>query len=441
MTPERADYQVPYGRTSISFELPPAMTGTVVPSKPANPLNDVPVAIREALTHPVESPSVQDLVTGKDAASLKVCIVFTDITRASPDHLLVPALLRELEGAGVRDQNITLLCGVGRHRASTLEEKITKLGRSVVDRYRVIDNEPQNDEMLVDLGVTKGGVPVSAHRAAVDADLLMATGLVEPHQYAGYSGGRKTLAVGAAGEPLIAHTHGPGFIDHPGTRLGRIEGNPFHEAVTEAARRAGLDFILNVVLDDRKRVVCVKAGEPVEAHRRLVDFARSIYEVPIPHRYDVAIGGAGYPKDANLYQASRAASYLFFAPIPVVKPGGFLIVPAPCEEGAGEGVGEQRFFEAMRDAPDVQAILCNAREHGYPPGQQRAFVMAKVLEDARVVIVGSQCPEVVSACKMTPAATIEEALALASRELGRQLDVLVVPHALLTLPVVQEESG
>ena len=441
MTPERADYQVPYGRTSISFELPPAMTGTVVPSKPANPLNDVPVAIREALTHPVESPSVQDLVTGKDAASLKVCIVFTDITRASPDHLLVPALLRELEGAGVRDQNITLLCGVGMHRASTLEEKITKLGRSVVDRYRVIDNEPQNDEMLVDLGVTKGGVPVSAHRAAVDADLLMATGLVEPHQYAGYSGGRKTLAVGAAGEPLIAHTHGPGFIDHPGTRLGRIEGNPFHEAVTEAARRAGLDFILNVVLDDRKRVVCVKAGEPVEAHRRLVDFARSIYEVPIPHRYDVAIGGAGYPKDANLYQASRAASYLFFAPIPVVKPGGFLIVPAPCEEGAGEGVGEQRFFEAMRDAPDVQAILCNAREHGYPPGQQRAFVMAKVLEDARVVIVGSQCPEVVSACKMTPAATIEEALALASRELGRQLDVLVVPHALLTLPVVQEESG
>jgi len=433
---EASEYHVPYGHTTISFELPPGMTGTVVTSKPAEPLEGVEAAIQEALRHPVGSPPIEALVPPEEAASLRACIVFTDITRASPDHLLVPALLRELEGAGVRDENVTLLCGIGMHRPSTPEEKVTKLGQAVVDRYRVIDNEPQNAEALVDLGVTDGGVPVSAHRAAVEADLLMATGLVEPHQYAGYSGGRKTVAVGAAGEPLIAHTHGPAFVDHPGTRLGRIEGNPFHEAVTEAARRAGLDFILNVVLDDEKRVVCVKAGEPVETHRQLVAFARSIYEVPIPQQVDVAIGGVGYPKDANLYQASRAASYLFFAPTPVVKPGGFLIVPARCEEGAGEGVGEQRFFEAMRDAPDAQAILCNAREHGYPPGQQRAFVMAKVLEEAQVVIVGSECPEVIAACKMTPAATMEEALALAARELGDRLDVLIVPHALLTLPVV-----
>lgn len=438
---EPSIYEVPYGRSSISFELPPNMTGTVVASKPAEPVEDPQAAVQEALSHPVDAPPIQDLARRRGAASLKACIVFTDITRASPDDLLVPALLRELEAAGVRDENVTLLCGIGMHRASTPEEKLTKLGQSVVDRYRVIDNEPQNEDALVDLGVTDGGVPVSAHRAAVEADLLIATGLVEPHQYAGYSGGRKTVAVGAAGEPLIAHTHGPAFVDHPGTRLGRIEGNPFHEAITEAARRAGLDFILNVVLDDEKNIVCIKAGEPVETHRQLVAFARSIYEVPIPHRVDVAIGGVGYPKDANLYQASRAASYLFFAPTPVVKPGGFLIVPARCDEGAGEGVGEQRFFEAMRDAPDVQAILCDAREDGYPPGQQRAFVMAKVLEEARVVIVGGECPEVISACKMTPAATMDEALALASRELGSQLEALIVPHALLTLPVVRKEGA
>jgi nickel-dependent lactate racemase len=416
------------------------MTGTVAISKAAEPLEDVEAAVQEALAHPIGSPAVHELVGRRVAASLKVCIVFTDITRASPDHVLVPALLRELEAAGVRDENVTLLCAIGMHRPSTHQEKVVKLGQGVIDRYRVIDNEPQSNKALVDLGTTDGGVPVSVHRAAVEADLLMATGLVEPHQYAGYSGGRKTLAVGAAGERLIAHTHGPAFVDHPGTRLGRLEGNPFHEAVTEAARRAGLDFILNVVLDDERRVVCVKAGEPVETHRQLVDFARSIYEVSIPQQYDVVIGGAGYPKDANLYQASRAASYLFFAPTPVVKEGGCLIVPAKCQEGAGEGVGEQRFFEAMRDAPDVQAILCDAREHGYPPGQQRAFVMAKVLEDARVVIVGSECPEVVSACKMTPAATMEEALSLASHALGDQLDVLIVPHALLTLPVVRREG-
>ena len=433
-------YTIPYGKSTLEFALPPGMRGTVVTSQPVEPLEDVEAAIAKALRDPIDAPPLREMAQPGD----EVCIVFTDITRASPDQLLVPALLRELEAAGVHDEDVTLLCGIGMHRPSTDEEKIIKLGRDVVERYRVIDNEPQNPDALVDLGVTEGnpstgsgqGVPVSAHKAAVEADLLIATGLVEPHQYAGYSGGRKTVAVGAAGEPLIAHTHGPAFIDDPNTRLGRTEGNPFHEAVTEAARRAGLDFILNVVLDDEKRVVRVAAGEPVETHRRLVEFARSIYEVEIPHQYDVAVGGAGYPKDANLYQASRAASYLFFAPTPVVRPGGFLIIPAPCEEGAGEGVGEQRFFEAMRDAPDVEALMCDAREHGYPPGQQRAFVMAKVLEEARVVIVGSECPETVSACKMTPVETMEEALALAARELGENLDVLIVPHAVLTLPVV-----
>jgi nickel-dependent lactate racemase len=340
----------------------------------------------------------------------------------------------------VRDEDITLLCGIGMHRPSTQAEKITKLGADIVNRYRVIDNEPQNPAALVDLGITPSGVPVSVHRAAYEADLLIATGIVEPHQYAGYSGGRKTVAVGAAGEALIAHTHGPAFVDHPGTRLGRIEGNPFHEAVTEAARRANLRFILNVVLDDDKRVLRVAAGDPELAFQELVSFARSVYEVPIPHQYDIAIGGVGFPKDCNLYQASRAPSYLFFAPISVVRLGGYFIIPARCEEGAGAGVGEQRFLAAMRDAPNIQFILYDARKNGYPPGQQRAFVMAKVLEESKVIIVGSECPDLVAACKMIPAATMEEALALAAQDLGPACRVLVVPHALLTLPVIQEKA-
>ena len=322
------------------------------------------------------------------------------------------------------------------HRPSTPAEKVLKLGASVLSRYRVLDSEPQNPAALVDLGVTKGGVPVQVHRAAVEADLLIATGIVEPHQVAGYSGGRKTLAVGAAGEALISYTHGPAFIDHPGARLGQIEGNPFHAAVTEAAQLAGLRFILNVVLDDDKRVLRVAAGDPDQTFRELVSFARGIYEVSIPHQYDIAIGGVGFPKDANLYQASRAPSYLFFAPVPVIRRGGFFIIPARCEEGAGAGVGEQRFLAAMQNAPNIQFILDDARQNGYPPGQQRAFVMAKVLEAARVVIVGSECPDLVAACKMIPAATMEEALSLAASELGPSCQVLIVPHALLTLPVI-----
>ncbi len=428
-------YIIPYSKSSLTFSLPPTMHVDVAVSHPINPIDDVQEAIQETLNHPIGSAPLRELAKPGD----RVCIVFTDITRSSPDHLLVPALLGELEKAGVQDEHITLLCGIGMHRPSTPEEKVVKLGAEIATRYRVIDSEPQNPSALVDLGITAGGVPVLLHRAAVEANLLIATGIVEPHQYAGYSGGRKTVAVGAAGEALIAHTHGPAFVDHPGTRLGQIDGNPFHEAVTEAARRAGLHFILNVVLDDDKRILRVTAGDPELAFQHLVTFAKSVYEVPISHQYDIAIGGVGFPKDANLYQASRAPSYLFFAPTPVVRPGGFFIIPARCEEGAGAGVGEQRFLAALRDAPDVQFILDDARRNGYPPGQQRAFVMAKVLEKSNVVIVGSECPDLVAACKMIPAATMEEALALADSRLGPACDVLIVPHALLTLPVVTEK--
>lgn len=426
-------YTVPYGKGTIQFSLPPGMRVSQAVSRPIRPVEDEKAAVAAALAHPLGTPPLCEMAR----PGMRACIVFTDITRSCPDQLLVPPLLSELEQAGVRDEDVTLLCGIGMHRPSTHEEKVAKLGADVVARFRVIDNEPQNPAALVDLGITEGGVPVSAHRAVVESDLVIATGIVEPHQYGGYSGGRKTLAVGAAGEALIAHTHGPAFVDHPGTRLGQIEGNPFHEAVTEAARREGLRFILNVVLDDDKRLLRVTAGHPEEAFQDLVAFARSVYEIPIPRQYDIAIGGAGFPKDSNLYQASRAPSYLFFAPTCVVRPGGIFIIPARCEEGAGSGVGEQRFLAAMRDAPDIPFILDDGRRNGFPPGQQRAFVMAKVLEKSHVIIVGSDCPEIVAACKMIPAATMDEAVRMAAAKVGASCDVLIVPHALLTLPVVQ----
>lgn len=412
------------------------MAGTVVESRKLQPVGDASNAVKRALADPIGSRTLMQLA----GPGMRVCIVFTDITRASPDYLLVPALLDELRRSGVRDQDVTLLCGIGMHRFSTTREKVTKLSSETVARYRVIDNEPQNPAALVDLGTTSSGVPVQIHRAAVEADLLIATGIVEPHQYAGYSGGRKTLAIGAAGEALIAHTHGPAFVDHPGTRLGCIDGNPFHEAITEAARLAGLRYILNVVLDAEKRILRVAAGDPKLAFEELVTFARSVYEAPISQQYDIAIGGVGYPKDSNLYQASRAPSYLFFAPTPVVRPGGFFIIPARCEEGAGAGAGEQRFLNAMREAPDIRTILEDARRNGYPPGQQRAFVLAKVLEHTRIVIVGSEYPDLVSDCKMIPAATMEDALTLAEHSRGKPSQVLIVPHAMLTLPVIQTSA-
>lgn len=408
------------------------MHGTEIVSKHAEPLKNISETIQEALAHPVGTKPLRELAS----RGTRACIIFTDITRSCPDHLLVPAILAELGTAGVKDEDITLLCATGMHRGSTLEEKVTKLGADIARRFRVIDNEPQNPTALINLGDISEGVPLKIHRAVVDADLVISTGIVEPHQYAGYSGGCKTVAIGASGEEFIAYTHGPSFIDNPLTRLGRIDENPFQQNVIEAARRANLSFIVNVVLDDDKRLLCVKAGDPRLAFQELVSFARSIYEVPIPGQFDIAIGGVGYPKDSNLYQASRAASYLFFAPKAVICKGGIIIIPARCEEGGGTGVGEKRFLAAMRDASSIQFILDDARKNGYPPGQQRAFVMAKVLEQVRVIIVASEFPDLVTQCKMIPSPTMEDALEIAKESLGKSCEVAIVPHALLTLPII-----
>lgn len=430
-------YRVPYGKGELTFDLPGEMQGTLVESGPSKPLIRVGQEVEAALNHPINTLPLMELSKPGDT----VCIIFTDITRSSPDHILVPAILAQLEAAGIFDKDITLLCGIGLHRPSTKEEKIIKLGKTLVDRYQVVDNEPQRPDSLVQLGTTDDGMPLSIHRLAYEADLLIATGIVEPHQYAGYSGGRKTLAIGAAGEPMIAFTHGPEMVDHPGTRLGKIEGNPFHEAITLSARRAGLRFILNVVQDDKSRPVAVMAGEPEATFEALVKVARQLYEVPIPQQYDVAVAGVGFPKDVNIYQACRAASYLFFAPTPVIRKGGVIIVPATTPEGAGHGVGEQRFYETMRRAKDMSSLLSELRDTGYPPGAQRAFVMAKVMEKNPVIIVGSKTPEVVSQVHMIPAADMEEAFDTAAEKLGRNdLEVLIVSNGLQTLPIVKNDS-
>ena len=425
-------YRIPFSKTYLDFELPANMSGTCAVSPSVEPLADARETIDKALANPINSPPLSKLAKPGDT----VCIVFTDITRYCPEHLLVPALLGELQAAGVRDEDIVLLCGTGLHRPSTQKEKVIKLGQAVAENYRVVDHEPFSPAGLKDLGITDSGIPLSVNRLAYQADQLITTGIVEPHQYAGYSGGPKTVAIGAAGEPMIARTHGPEMVDHPGTRLGKIKGNIFHQAIAEAARRAGLVFILNVVQDNHKRPVAVFAGEPEATFKELVTAAKGLYEIPIQQQYDVVVAGVGAPKDMNIYQASRAASQLFFAPIPVVRDGGVFIIPAPTPEGAGQGVGEQRFLETMQKASDISSLLADLRDAGYPPGAQRAFVMAKVLEKTHVIIAGTETPEVVRQLHMLPASDMDQAFGIAVSKIGRKdLDVLIVPQALLTLPV------
>ncbi len=424
---------MPYGKESLTFDLPSGMTGELLLSNERPTLADPVVAIAEALAHPVGSPPLRELARPNS----RVCIVFTDSTRASPDALLVPPMLEALAQAGVADANITLLCGVGMHRPSTWEEKVAKLGRDIVERYRVMDSNPHNPQLLVDLGIASTGAPMVVSRIACEADLLIVTGIVEPHQYAGFSGGCKTVAIGAGGEALIEYTHSARMLDHPATRLGRIEGNPFHQTITEVARRANLRFILNAVCSGRGEIVAVRAGEPEAAFRELVAEARELYIKPIRRQYELVVAGVGYPKGANLYQASRAATYLYFAPTPVVRPGGVIIIPARCQEGAGQGVGERRCWEALCHAPDVQSLLAEMRRRPLQAGEQRAYMLAQVLAFCTVIIVGAECPQTVREMKMIPAQDMEEAFSIAAELIGPKADALIVPHALLTLPVIE----
>jgi nickel-dependent lactate racemase len=446
-------YRVPYGQEELEFMLQPWFDLDVVESVGTQPITDLPAAVRAALRAPLRPRGAAHLLKrvvalsemADDTAAIargrgreaRAVIAVTDLTRDSPDAVLVPALLDELN-IGIPDERITVVVGVGLHRATTDAEKREKLG-SVVDRVRVIDSNGRDPAMWADLGtIPPYDVPGFIQKIVKEADLVVATGIVEPHQYAGYSGGRKTVAIGCAGEPVITATHGMRFLEDPGVRLGKIEGNPFHETIREIARRAGLSFCLNVVTDDRGRVVAVAAGDPDAVLADLVEKAAALYTRPISKQYDIVIAGVGHPKDVNLYQASRAATYLRFAPTPVVREGGAIIIPARLEEGAGEGAGEQRFLEALERAASPAAVVDAAREH-FAGGEQRAVMVALTLEWCQIIVAASEAPEVVRLAKLRAAVDVEEALDIAYEHIGRppRASVLLVPRAMHTLPIVQ----
>jgi lactate racemase len=433
-------FRVPYGHEELEFMLQPWFDVDVVESGTAPPITDLPGAAVAALRRPRGSPSLAQLAREAIAArpDATAVIAVTDLTRACPDDILVPPLLDELNAGGIPDERITVIVAVGLHRATTEAEKREKLGRAV-DRVHVVDSNGRDPAALVDLGpIPPYGVPGSTQRIIKDADLVVATGIVEPHHYAGYSGGRKTVAIGCCGEPVITATHGMRFLEDPGVRLAKIEGNPFHETITEIARRAGLRFCLNVVTDDRERVVAVAAGAPDDVLRDLVDVAARLYTRPISKQFDIVIAGVGKPKDVNLYQASRAATYLRFAPTPVVREGGAIIIAAQLDEGAGEGAGEQRFFAALERAESPAAVVEAARRH-FEGGEQRAVMVALTLQHCLVIVAASEAPEIVRLAKLRAAVDVEEALDIAYEHIGRptRASVLLVPHALHTLPVVQ----
>jgi nickel-dependent lactate racemase len=372
---------------------------------------------------------------------MRVTIAFTDATRACPDTLLVGQLVDELGRLGIGTDDITLLCATGLHRPMTAAERQVKLGPEFTQRARIVDHSALDPATLIHLGDVDG-LPVVTDRLCVETDLLIATGVVEPHQYAGYSGGAKTVVIGCGGEATIQATHSAAMLDHSGTRLGAISNNPFQQFVRRAGRFIGLHYVVNVILDEAGQVLAAAAGEPAAVHDYLVALARPLYEVAVPTPAHIAIAGVPAPKAANLYQASRSATYLALADETPLLPGAPIVLPAPIPEGAGQGTGEQRFFEILSRAASPAQLVDDLRRDGFPAGAQRAYILAQVLTRHPVIVVGAQYPEVVRACHMLAADDMQSGLELAE-SLARAhfgiaapvpLDVLAVPDALLTLP-------
>lgn len=382
----------------------------------AEPAGGTAIDTRKAATAAVgdpHGPRIADRVDADDS----VGIVVTDVTRETPTTVLLDALVAELERGGVDRAQVTVVVGLGLHRPLSDAELERELG-AYADI--AVNHDPS---AVVEVGEVEG-CPITLFEPLTSVDLLCSTGLVEPHQYAGFSGGAKTAVIGAGGESQIRYTHGPELLGREGVRLGRIDDNPFRAFLDRAGDVAGVTFCLNVTRGPGG-VLGASAGRPRAVVASLAETARDALAVPVSGEYDCVVAGVGAPKDATLYQASRAATYVALGAYNPLRPGGQIVVPARLGEGAGEGTGEQRFHDWLSEATDPDTLYAEM-QRGYDPGAQRAFVLARVLRDHPVTVACTDRSTLVENCLLAHAPTIEDAIVPGS-------DVLVVPDAVQTL--------
>lgn len=365
---------------------------------------------------------------------LRITIAFTDSTRHSPDHLMVGWLVRHLTGQGLIDDNITLLCATGLHRPMTRDEQVTKLGADIVGRFTIIDHNALDADRLVDLGEVNG-IPVVVNSACVECDLLLATGVVEAHQYAGYSGGAKTIVIGCGGERTIEGTHGLTMIDRAGVTIGSVAGNPFQDFIRRAGERIGIDGVVNVLLDEDGGIIDGAVGLPIAVHDDMTTRAGETCEATVGCPMDLAVLGVPEGKEANIYQASRAATYVALVdPSPLID-GAPIILLADVPEGIGAGVGEKRFGELLMGNESLDALLDRFRRHGFPAGGQRAYVVARVLMNHPIIVAGRGDPDTIRSCRMIPASDLEDGVDIAigllrARGIDGTIDAMVLANGM-----------
>ena len=411
-----------YGRGHLAVELPEGRT-TVIEPTPLAGLRDERAALFAALDSPVEARPLREQIT----ATTKIVVVHTDITRPTPNDRLMPWLLAYLEAAGARRENITLLNGLGTHRPNTHAELVQMLTAEVVENFRCINHEPENDAAHVQLGVTRTGAPALINKLLVEADVRIITGFIEPHFFAGFSGGPKGIMPGVAALRTVMSNHGAANIGDLRSTFGKTVGNPIWEEMRDIALRVGPSFLLNVALNERREITGVFAGELVAAHRAGTDFVRAGAMQRVPGAFDVVITtNSGYPLDMNLYQAvkgMRAAEL-------IVKDGGMVIIAAECCEGVPSGSPHDKL---LRSVPSGEALLEKVATPGFQwPEQWQGQIQSLIQRRAEIHAYTAMDDATVRAAHLIPCKNI--AATVATR--GPLASIAVLPQGPLTIPYI-----
>jgi lactate racemase len=409
-------HKVPYGKEFIEFELDVPVEKLVTQKIEKAP--DKRQAVRKAMEHPIGSAKLSDLAKGKKNA----VIVINDITRPSPTQLLVEEISRDLNGAGIPDSGITLLVATGNHRANTEEELIGMVGEEVYRRFAIKNHNASDPDQLIDLGKTTRGLAVVVNRLVVESDLTILTGIITPHQSAGFSGGRKSIVPGVAGVKSLEQHHSlPIRSEHP--VMGKLENNTFHEEAVEAARKVGVDFIVNVVKNSDGDITNVVAGDLVEAHEKGVAECKKAWEVQTQGKFDITIvSPGGYPKDFDMHQAQKALATAEM----ITKAGGSIILVAECAGGVGS------FAKLLIESRDPQEVIDCFKREGFNSKNHssKAYMYARVLQTHDVYFLTDKI-EPLDLKKMffIPSASINDALNNAKMKCEQTPRVAFIPYA------------
>ncbi len=409
-----------YGYDSMALDIPGEnYMGTLNPED-TKELENPTLEVKKALANPIGSKKLKKLVSPKD----KIVILVSDISRPCPSYILLPPILEELKEAGVSKDQITIVFGLGVHRKHTEEEKKRLVGEEVYNQVKCIDHDIDN---CVKIGITKRGNEVFIFKELLEADFIIATGNLEFHYFAGYSGGAKAVAPGVCGRKTIAGNH-KNFLDS-GAKAGKIKGNPIREEIEEIGEMVGIDFIVNAVLNSHKKVVKVVAGEVTNAHREGAKYIDDMFRVEIDKLADIVITSpGGYPKDIDLYQTHKAMENASLA----VKTGGILIVVGECVDGLGEG----KFADALNGKLSPQELI-EELKNNFILGRHKASRIANISLNSEIYLVSNLADEIKKNLFIRSFNSLEEAFSEAIKVQGEKASVLVIPYGGSTLPVFE----